>query len=505
MADSRSRVITLVGLIALLLLALGLRLAPWGQNRFLEDEALYGYWGLQIATGTDPMLDLEPVDKPPLYPYTLAFAFLVSGTTTGGLQAEAVAKLPSLLASLAGIALTYGLGSSLYHDRWTGLLAAGLLALSAFDLLFASTAFTDPLLVSLVLAALLAASCRNLPAAGLLAGLALATKQQALIFLPLIIAVGVLSRARSPQSRHASRFARVWHSGWPAFALTLVAVLAAVLWWDSARIQRPGFLEQSLISYGGLGPARPASLAQRAGEWLRLTGYFWASPWFNLLWAGATVTWLAGWAWGWAPAWTRFDLLLAGFVLSFLAIHWLLGFQVWDRYLLGIVPLAALLAARAFTQLGRALPRHRWQGAYALALPAILALLLATPVLAAAHSELPVGGDHGAYDGIEDLAAYVRAQAPAGSTLYHHWLGYHYRFYLYGAPLRLHWYPDAADLVQDATIYRREPRYLAFPSFRDAGPARQATDSAGITLLPEYKTRRRDGSVSFRLYHLEGP
>jgi predicted membrane-bound mannosyltransferase len=52
--------------IAILLLAFALRLMPWGSNRFLEDEALYAYWGLQIATGADPMLDEEPIDKPPL-------------------------------------------------------------------------------------------------------------------------------------------------------------------------------------------------------------------------------------------------------------------------------------------------------------------------------------------------------------------------------------------------------------------------------------------------------
>jgi 4-amino-4-deoxy-L-arabinose transferase-like glycosyltransferase len=502
MVDERR---TAIALITILLVALALRLAPWGQNRFLEDEALYGYWGLQIATGADPMLNLEPVDKPPLYPYTLALAFLASGTTTGGLRAEAVARLPSLLASLAGIALTYSLGRSLYPDRWAGLLAAGLLAVSPFDLLFSSTAFTDPMLVGLVLASLLTASRGRLPAAGLLAGLAAATKQQALFFLPLIVAVGALSPSRPERLQHRVAFAPVWRSGWLPFALALGLVLAGALWWDAARIQRPGFLEQSFISYGGLRPAQLPSLAQRAGEWLRLAAYFWASPWFNALWAAATVTWLIGWLRGWAPPWTRIDLLLAGFVIAFLAIHWLVGFQVWDRYLLGIVPLAALLAARAFVQLGRAVPNMAWRRCYALALPLALTLVLAGPVLAAARSELPVGGDHGAYDGIDRLAEHVRGQAPSSTVLYHHWLGYHYHFYLYGTPLRLHWYPEPADLVQDATVYRREPRFLAFPSFRDGEPARQALDAAGIALVPEYETRRRDGTVSFWLYRLEGP
>ena len=135
-------------------------------------------------------------------------------------------------------------------------------------------------------------------------------------------------------------------------------------------------------------------------------------------------------------------------------------------------------------------------------------LLIATmvsPLLLATRSELPVGGDHGAYDGIEDLATYMREQAPDGSVLYHHWLGYHYRFYLYGIPLRLHWYPDVDDLVQDATIYRREPRYIGFSEWRDSHAIKTALTDAGIGLALVQEVSRRDGTDSFRLYRLEGP
>jgi hypothetical protein len=116
-----------------------------------------------------------------------------------------------------------------------------------------------------------------------------------------------------------------------------------------------------------------------------------------------------------------------------------------------------------------------------------------------------LGGDHGAYDGIDELATYLRASAPPGSVLYHFWLGHHYRFYLYAAPLRLHWYPDLQDLARDATIYRREPRYIAFPSWRDGTAAEAALKEAGMALIPVLETGRRNGTTSFRLYRLEGP
>ncbi len=480
-------------MIPILLLGLALRLAPWGQNRFLEDEALYAYWGLQIASGADPMLDLEPVDKPPLYPYTLGLSAWLLGPT------ETAARLPSLLASLTGIALLYALAREIYGDVRVGLLAALLLALSPFDILFASTAFTDPLMAALVLAALLAAAKGHLGAAGVLAALAAAAKQQGLFFLPLVVAVGWLSsRSRLPKSARGLP--------WLRFVLGFAIVAAGAIWWDLAREQRPGFLEQSLLSYGGLGPAQAAALGERAAGWLALAVAFWGSPWFSALLAGILALWIGG-----SLVTARIsrpravDLVMLVFVVTFLLFHWLVGFQVWDRYLLGLVPLAALLAARAIVALGDALDGATWRRAYAAGIGLALVLMLARPVWLATQSELPLGGDHGAYDGIDAVAAYMRSEAPPGSVLYHYWLGYHYRFYLNGAPLRQHWYPDLEDLARDATIYRREPRYIAFPSWRDGVPAQAALASAGINLAPVLETTRRDGSVSFRLYRLEGP
>jgi hypothetical protein len=531
-------------LIIVLLTAFALRLVPLDQNRFLEDEALYAYWGLQIATGADPLLNYEPVDKPPLYPYALAFLFSFSTpllTGSGGETAspsaatnadetfaafppngeaekrlETVARLPSLFASITSIALVYALGRALYQNTPVALLAALLLALSPFDILFASTAFTDPLMTALVLGALLAAARDRLGAAGLLMGLAAATKQQALFFLPLIIAVGAFAPANSGfqkrREKTPSRFSpptwlsRRWVRRWFRFVLALVLVLAGILCWDLWRIQRPGLFEQSLISYGGLGPAQPQALASRALGWLGLVGDFTSTNWLNLLLGGALGLWIVGNRF--IPRMrgpNRIDLAILAFVLCYLLLHWLVDFQVWDRYLLSLIPLLALLAARASSALGAAIPSGSWRTAYAIGLGLTLIIGLARPALQATRSELPLGGDHGAYDGIDELATYLRSQAPHNSVLYHYWLGYHYRFYLYGASLRLHWYPDAEDLRHDAYVYRREPRYIAFPAWQDSSPAVAALAEAGIDLVPFLETTRRDGTVSFRLYRLEGP
>jgi 4-amino-4-deoxy-L-arabinose transferase-like glycosyltransferase len=399
-----------------------------------------------------------------------------------------------LFASVTGIALVYALALKLYGDSTVGLLAALLLALSPFDILFASTALTDPFMTALVLAALLAATGGKLGAAGALIALAAATKQQGLFFLPLVVIIGLLRPAEQQDRRR-----------WVWFVLGFAAVAAGVIGWDLAREQRPGFVLQSLISYGGLEPALLETLGARAIEWLQRTGDFWISPWFNGLLVIGLLGWLVGGFAGWWPSWTKIDLSLGGFAVSFLALHWLVGFQIWARYLLGLVPLVALLASRALVTVSRGFRAASWRKAYAIVLGIVLVLALVGPVLQATRSELPLGGDHGAYDGLDDLASYLHSQAPPGSVLYHYWLGYHYRFYLYGIPLRLHWYPDLKDLAQDAYVYRREPRYIAFPSWRNGCPAEEALASVGIRLVPIFETTRRDETVSFRLYRLEGP
>jgi 4-amino-4-deoxy-L-arabinose transferase-like glycosyltransferase len=481
-----------------------LRVAPLDQNRFLEDEALYAFWGLQIASGVDPLLDEEPVDKPPLHPYLLSLSSLLFSSLTPGTGAgnwrtdETAAKLPSLYASLLCITLVYALGKELFQDTRVGLVAALLQALSPFDILFATTAFTDPLLVALALAALLAAAKRRRCSAGILVALAVATKQQGLFFVPLVVVTGMLAPGDA-ESRNQRRL------GWLGFLIAFTAVIASVVWWDSAREQRPGFLEQSYVSYGGLGVVQVDEIVSRAADWLHLAGMFWVSP----LLMGALLTglliWIVGGRLGLWPGWSATELVLGVFVACFLLLHWLLDFQIWDRYLLGLVPLIALLAARALVGLADALSSTPWRRALMAGFGLLLLATMTRPLLRTTNSELPVGGDHGAYDGIEDLAGYLRTRAPDASVLYHHWLGYHYRFYLYDTPLRLHWYPDLDDLVRDATIYRREPRYIAFSNWRDSQEIESTLAAAGIELIPVHEARRRDGTGSFRLYELEGP
>jgi energy-coupling factor transporter transmembrane protein EcfT len=198
----------------------------------------------------------------------------------------------------------------------------------------------------------------------------------------------------------------------------------------------------------------------------------------------------------------RVDLILVVFIALFLAGHSLFAFEVWDRYLLGLVPLLALLLARVLT-----LP-WRWFGdlphlrVFGLLFVLFMLSFTFRPIRDAAASRFPIGGDHGAYQGIEQVVNYFRA-VPAETTLYHRWLGWHWRFYLWGSAFDYPAWTSPADLAAQAAARPGARRYIVFPSWRSATEARLALADAGLAMREVARAFRDDGSVSFVVYRIE--
>ncbi len=528
------------------------RLVPIATNRFHQDEALYSTWALHIATGRDMLLNGFPVDKPPLFLYTLALFFKLFGPS------EVTARLPGVLASTASVALVYYLARRLYGHP-TALAAAVLMALSPFNILFAPTALTDPLLVALVLAALCLAVEGRWTGAGVMAGLAAATKQQGLFFLPLVVGVGLArTAAEANLSACSGRIANPtdeppdYKSGgskkrWrayafndvPHFGLGFLAAVAPAILWDLARSQRPGFLQQSAISYGGPAWVAPSRWPERGQRWADLLWYVTASRPLNfLLMIGVPLLLLYG-AWLVVGALARpkaqvcgemrpatpiadssfsrqegeavIDLTFAGFGLLFLALHLVLNFQVWDRYLLGLVPIVLLLLARVLWRTcdglvalaSVLLPPIRGKAGMGVVLAVFLAVTLYRPAQDAANSRFPIGGDQGAYQGIEAVADYFRGNVGAGATLYQRWLGWHLAFYMFNYPYDFQWYDSPRQLADHAARVTG-PRYLVAPSWKSVTEEKAALAERGLSLHTVYRAYRHDGSVSFTVYRVEG-
>jgi hypothetical protein len=516
---------------------------------------------------------------------------------------------------MLGIALLYRLGRRLY-DFPVGTLSALFLALSPYDLLFARTAFTDSMLVMWMLAALCAVVAGRWFVAGIALGLAFATKQHALFTIPLVVAVGWVctwqgrgrrsrshghfmsvrdnragsmrlwvrqalqapldgARFRSPaNSSPGGLLIRAWNSGLLACALGFALPLVGVIAWDAARwADRPGYWQQSASSYGGLAWAPATEWGERLVEWAGWARYLagsWGLAVPTALGMGALLVY--GWRQRPRDRRTWMDTLLVAYAAGYAIAHTVLRFSIWDRYLLPLAPLVALLMARVVTQIGQATrrgwetaPTHlrrsqrvrdsRWQtgesrtrrkqhracgmetaptfshrsrrvrdshpqtgesrtrrehkvgrehnGRFLLRVlrVSVVSLLLLSSLLSgwtAARNGYPIGGEHWAYQGLDQVADYLKENAPRDAVLYHHWLRWHYTYYLYDTDFELRWWESGEHLRREALRTPERAQYIVLPDWRTTEP-----DTEGIALRPLYETRRQDGSVSLTVYRVE--
>lgn len=476
------------GLGAVVLLGLLLPLPVLATSPMHPDEALYATWARLIATGSDPWLNTVPVDKPPLFMYLLALVFQGLGVS------DVAARLPSLVAHLASLMLIYQFGRRVYSPA-VGLLAALLLALSPYSILFAATALTDSSLVFWVLAASVAAVGGRAGLAGLGLGLAGATKQQAVFFLPLIVMLLVWQQYHQAQN---SSFRKSFLN----FGGSLGLITLLVLGWDAMRTEQTGFWLQSSLSYGGLSFEGLRAIDRLPG-YLELLTYAAGNSVAALALGIAVLLRLGVSIFQPRKPAAQIDGLLAGFCFIFLGLHLIFTFQIWDRYLLGLVPLLALLAARGLLLPAEFIqsPRPIMMGlAVGLAL-----LLLGNPAQQAVRAGYPIGGDHGAFAGTSTIATYLQANADSNVTLYHRWLGTHWRYYLFRYPYDLRYWDSAADLAQQATANAAGVQYIAFPAWQSRTPAELALTDAGLCLKPVFITHRPNGTPAVTLYRVQHP
>ncbi|MBN1311449.1 MAG: glycosyltransferase family 39 protein [Anaerolineae bacterium] len=489
----------------LILIGAAPRITLLTANRFHPDEALFATLARLIVSGRDPFLSSTTllVDKPPLFYYILAGGISLFGGT------EFAARLPGLFAGLITPALIARLSWQLWRSGSAALLALALCAFSPFSILFAPTVFADPQYVMWLLASMVALNAGRWGWGGLLLGLAVATKQNALFFAPLALLLGIVQNVDANTCRRS-----LWRWAWRfmlAFGCVLVLVFAwdffrsgaASFWATGAQINNPGRL------------ARSREVLPRALEWLDWLHYLTALGWLNWL-VAALLIGLVPLEMVSSPR-TRGaagSLLLLACVIGYLGLQWLVAFPVLDRYLLPIVLLIALLSGRAVILVGSIIwsrPSNMAEGTASLLsipwlrwlVPLILAAVLARPACLAAQSAYPIGGDHGAYDGIDQAAAYLRQQ-PLGSVVYYHALGWMLDYYLFDSYLYLTWFGSPAWLCEDLSVFGRDdiPRYLVLSKLESSVEILDAVHNAGCDAVPVLDVPDRFGSLSVAVYRL---
>ena len=504
------------------------------------DEALYAGWALRIADGSDPLLLGVYVDKPPFLPYLLAGIASLMGNTPDSIahlqQLVTFGRLAGVGAGLASLALLWSLARPVYGKR-VAALAVAFLALSPLTIRLSPSLLTDPWLVLWMLLGLWAAQRGRPWLAGIACGLAFATKQQALLILPLVLGVFLLVRhnmagghgqrparagTQGPARAGTQRPARTETQGlaqaasqagtllgdlWRLFCgFALIAVI--VLWWDSQRwMWMPSYWERSAATYGGLALISIPQLAGHLAGWMTVLAMVLGLPLLLLLvilWGGQLVLAARGRETRSAaqPAIAgRFDALLALFLTGFLLLHLATSLAPWDRYALPLAPVFALLLARTvlwWADRFAAQGRHRAR----LALAGAVAAASLWAITLAASPRFPVA-DNATYDGVPALAATIRATAPADSVVYHRWFGWHYQFYLYGADLDLRWWQTPADLARQAASEHDRRQLIALPSAESRTELDAALARAGLVLTPVTTVSHPDGSLSATLFSVE--
>ena len=498
-----------LSLIALTTLAFALRLLL---NRFAfhPDEAIYSSWALHFLRDDPMFLSVWP-DKPPIFIWLLAGAFQLFGAS------EASARWLNIAASTLTVPVVAATGRALWgrpDGHMAGLVAGLALALSPFALSFAPTAFTDTMLVLFGSLSLLMAVRGRAFWAGLWLAAAIMTKQQGILYIPLILAVqslqliiknspltidNFLSKQRllidhalpppslppagggAVASLIKDRLPPQSGKGWGGvirFLLGLLLVIIPILYWDSRRwAVAPSPWDLSARNYGALAWLPPAQWGDRVIAWGEWIWYFTASWWVwsllgmmlllitlpqNLFPASSKLRkrlplrqqrngplpnlGRAGEGLNVGRS-NKFVIPLILWSLAFLALHLTTNVQPWDRYLLPLVPIFALLIGATFSQLRQKSPR--------LAALLLTALLLAwtPPALGAAQGRLPLGGDRGAWSGVRESLAWVQRESPTDTVIHHDQLGWHLRFYLYDdltrGDIEARWYPSPVALVDD--------------------------------------------------------
>jgi hypothetical protein len=208
---------------------------------------------------------------------------------------------------------------------------------------------------------------------------------------------------------------------------------------------------------------------------------------------------------------TAFDQLFVLFVCGYFILHWLLAVPVWDRYILPLVPLTAVILSRFVSRvlffLRKEVPDglEEWlaPARMTLLLPLVLLTFQGSAVWQARSGELPVGGQPTADNGAAQIAETLM-DMPYGTVLYDHWYSWHWRYYLFDKGVYVSWFPHPAALVEELVVFGRDGNrhYLALPDNETAEPVKRAVLEAGFRLLLQQKALQPTGVTAVELYEI---
>ncbi len=446
-------------------------------SRFHADEAFFMTFARGAAVKGDWLLP-GSLDKPPLSIYLSALSMVAVGVTAdaaGVLQLDVYAgefagRLPNVMFALLFTALMMRLAWQRYRDLTSAIFAGLLSAASPYLTAFGVSAFTDMSLIFFGLAAFYFAASRRWTLAGLALGLAFWGKQQA-VFVAVFLAL-LLIRGRAGRG------------DWLRFALPLGATLLALLAWDAARPEAGIFTQAAANNAPDQLLAPPDAWLERLSYWLTSAAWLLGPPAIApLLLLGAAPAAIK------RPGLFASDAGLLAALCIYLAVHVVFRFNLYERYLLLMLPLLILPVARALAALGDRYAGRLWQ-------LAIFAAVLVGAV-ATYNGHTPFSGSRAAQAGIDDLAEHLNGK-PVATVLYDRWLGWQLDYYL--GPWhdkRRVYHPSPEALLVDAlSLDETGARYFAAPISKPYQRWIDVLRQAGFAVAVDYRSERY---ITFRL------
>jgi hypothetical protein len=128
--------------------------------------------------------------------------------------------------------------------------------------------------------------------------------------------------------------------------------------------------------------------------------------------------------------------------------------------------------------------------------------LMALPFsIAAAESQYPIGGDHGANDGIDQVAVFLKT-LPPGTVLYDHWLAWELGYYVGQGFVYVSYFDTPVALQDDLRVFGGANRHVIFPGHESPDLVNAAIGEVGYTLSPVFTAQNRFGRTSFTVFEI---
>ncbi|MFH1905128.1 MAG: glycosyltransferase family 39 protein [bacterium] len=424
-------------LIIILILGALLRISVFGLGDFHGDEALYSFRGAEIALRGDWFFQAEDVDKPPLLPYLTALSFRIFGF------GDNTARLPNFFASLISIWLVYQICCKCF-DKNTGLIAAFLMAISPYNILYGPTVFEDTLFACMLLFSIYFLCIYKEFWAGVFLGLCFCTKQFGVLVIPIIGAFFIILRyIKWSQTKH-SEFSFCIKKPLIKLVFGFSIVFAVLLIWAVFfEDPRLGIIFQ-VNATGGVFKIMTGEFISRLSRWLSLYSKFTNSSVLNMFFL-ISIPVLIVYEILNLKNEHRFkniiSLCVAGYITLMLGTFTLFRFGFSPYYLIFIIPFVFILLARYLSLLLQFFTKTKsptLAAIFALVLGLVLLINLLSGTLDGMKN-LKLGARWDNEDGFQNAVEYFSANAGKSSTIYYTrslWPNAYYYFFNKGFKIR---------------------------------------------------------------------